>query len=115
MKNSDNNCIVVGIDNGDGNRDNELTPNIGEIREDQKSLGDFENGIDGIKKFQKEYMEVPQDLIINEVMNSNYEYLPQNGGEYYDWIELYNNSKDTIKLSDYCIGSNFWNTSCKLC
>lgn len=72
----------------------------------------YENGIDGIKKFQKEYMEVPQDLIINEVMNSNYEYLPQNGGEYYDWIELYNNSKDTIKLSDYCITTND-NTMCR--
>lgn len=72
----------------------------------------YENGIDGIKKFQKEYMEVPKDLIINEVMNSNYEYLPQNGGEYYDWIELYNNSKDTIKLSDYCITTNI-NTLCR--
>lgn len=72
----------------------------------------YENGIDGIKKFQKEYMEVPKDLIINEVMNSNYEYLPQNGGEYYDWIELYNNSKETIKLSDYCITTNI-NTLCR--
>ena len=34
-------------------------------------------------------------------MNNNYKYLAQNGGNFYDWIELYNNSKETIKLSDY--------------
>lgn len=65
MKNSDNNCIVVGIDNGDGNRDNELTPNIGEIREGQKSLGDFENGTG--KEFS--------NYVVNTVMkyiNKNY-------------------------------------------
>ena len=31
MANSDKRCIIVGIDNGDGNRDNELTPNIGKL------------------------------------------------------------------------------------
>lgn len=61
----------------------------------------YENSASGIKKFQKEKLKTPSTLIINEVMNNNYSYMPHNGNEYYDWIELKNNSKDTINLSDY--------------
>ena len=63
----------------------------------------YSNDSNGVMKFQSKYMETPKDLIINEAMSSNYEYLPQNGGNYYDWIELYNNSSKSIKLSDYCL------------
>lgn len=66
----------------------------------------YNNEIDGIKDFQKKYITTNKNLIINEVMNNNYKYLPQNGGNYYDWIELYNNTNDTIKLSDYCLTTN---------
>lgn len=38
-------------------------------------------------------------------MNNNYSYLSQNGGEYYDWIELKNNTKGDINLKDYKIGT----------
>lgn len=72
----------------------------------------YQNTVDGIKSFQKKYLNNPKDLIISEAMNSNYSHLPQNGGEYYDWIELYNNSDKTIKLSDYCLTTNI-NTICK--
>ena len=72
----------------------------------------FENTVDGIKSFQKKYLTNPKDLMINEAMNSNYKYLAQNGGKYYDWIELYNNGKDKIKLSDYCLTTNT-NTVCQ--
>ena len=71
----------------------------------------YDNTVDGIKSFQKKYLSLEKDLIINEAMNSNYKYLAQNGGEYYDWIELYNNSSSTIKLSDYCLTTNT-NTIC---
>lgn len=37
----------------------------------------YPNTIDGQMKFQSEYIKAPKDLIINEAMNSNYEYLPQ--------------------------------------
>ena len=66
----------------------------------------FQNTVDGIKSFQKKYLTNPKDLMINEAMNSNYKYMAQNGGKYYDWIELYNNGKDKIKLSDYCLTTN---------
>ncbi len=71
----------------------------------------YQNTVDGIKAFQKKYLDTPSALIISEVMNSNYSYLAQNGGRYYDWIELYNNTSKTIKLSDYCLTSNI-NTVC---
>ena len=71
----------------------------------------FNNTVDGIKSFQKKYLSAPKDLIISEVMNNNYSYLAQNGGNYYDWIELYNNSGKTINLSNYCLTTND-NTIC---
>ena len=66
----------------------------------------YQNTTDGIKSFQKKYLENPKDIIINEAMNSNYSYLAQNGGNYYDWIELYNNTSKTINLKDYCLTTN---------
>lgn len=76
-----------------------------------KTNGTFYEGINitpgydnnDIEAFNKEYRSNPKDLIINEVMASNNTYLPQNGGNYYDWIELYNNSDKIINLSDYTI------------
>lgn len=66
----------------------------------------FDNTVDGINAFEEKYQTNPSDLIINEVMNNNYSYLAQNGGNYYDWIELYNNTNQTINLSDYCLTTN---------
>lgn len=71
----------------------------------------YDNTVDGIKSFQKKYLSMPKDLVINEAMNNNYSYLPQNAGNYYDWIELYNNSNKTVTLSDYCLTTNN-NTMC---
>lgn len=45
-------------------------------------------------------------LVINEVMTSNFSYYPQRDGEYYDWIELKNNSSSSINLSDYYLSDN---------
>ena len=78
----------------------------GKFLENNSISPGYENTVDGIKSFQKKYLDLEKELIINEAMNSNYKYLAQNGGEYYDWIELYNNSGSTIKLSDYCLTTN---------
>ena len=45
-------------------------------------------------------VELPNDIIINEVMTSNSEYAPSNG-EYYDVVEIYNNADHTVNLSEY--------------
>ncbi len=66
----------------------------------------YSNTKDGIESFSKKKLTNQETLIINEVMNNNTSYLPQNGGEYYDWIELKNNSKKEIKLSDYYLTTN---------
>ena len=94
-----------------------LANGLGLIKQDKEYLENnkispgYPNTLDGIKAFEKKYMGYSHDLLINEAMNSNYQYLAQNGGRYYDWIELYNNSSKTIKLSDYCLTTNI-NTVC---
>lgn len=65
----------------------------------------YSNSSEGTEEFSKNYLANPNSLMINEVMNSNYSYMAQNGGQYYDWIELKNNSNDTIRLSDYYIST----------
>lgn len=66
----------------------------------------YDNTTSGMKKFQKKYLKLNESLVITEAMSLNYEYLPQNGGNYYDWVELYNNTDETINLSDYCLTTN---------
>jgi hypothetical protein len=65
----------------------------------------YSNDIEGIKKFQTT-IHTPKSLIISEAMNSNYKYLAQNGGRYYDWVELKNNSKEPLKLKNYYLTTN---------
>lgn len=45
-------------------------------------------------------------LVISEVMPSNSQYLRQSDGRYYDWIELYNSSAETLELSDYTLSDD---------
>lgn len=56
---------------------------------------------DLIEQFLTKYKANNNTLIINEVMNNNISYLVQNGDNYYDWVELKNNSNESINLSDY--------------
>lgn len=65
----------------------------------------YENTPNGIENFYKSKMNNNSDLIINEIMNNNSSYLPQNGNQYYDWIELKNNSSKTINLSEYSLST----------
>lgn len=67
--------------------------------------GGFENNTSGSELFSKKNEQNKNDLIINEVMSSNYSYLSQNSYNYYDWIEIKNNSDKDINLSDYYIST----------
>lgn len=49
--------------------------------------------------------DAEKDLLINEVMVVNDSYVVQNG-EYFDWIEIKNNSDRPINLSDYYLTQN---------
>lgn len=66
----------------------------------------YPNTIEGINEFANEYLKAREDLIINEVMNDNTKYLVHNGGRYYDWIELYNNSDNPVNLKDYALNTD---------
>lgn len=66
----------------------------------------YSNNESGVKSFGESKLRNKSDLIITEVMNSNSSYLGQNGNEYYDWIELKNNSNKDINLSDYYLTTN---------
>lgn len=72
----------------------------------------YANTKDGIESYQKKYLQTNNDLIISEVMTSNYSHMPHNGNKYYDWIELYNNSNKDLNLSLYCLGKE--DTSCTI-
>ena len=47
-----------------------------------------------------------QTIMINEVMESNSSIIADEDGDYSDWLELYNESKQNINLSDYYITDN---------
>lgn len=91
----------------------DLSNGVGYIKENNKwSQGNnispgYVNNDTGYSNFQKEMDKPKNDLIINELMSSNNSYLAQNGNQYYDWIELYNNSNKSIKLSDYSISTDY--------
>lgn len=75
----------------------------GKLHQSSSISPGYENTTNGVEAFFKNKIKTNKTLIINEVMNNNYSYLPNNGNEYYDWIELKNNSKSTINLKDYYI------------
>ena len=64
----------------------------------------FENTAEGWESFQQS-LSCESPLIINEAQVYNLSLAPVNK-EYYDWVELKNNSGDTIVLSDYYISDD---------
>lgn len=72
----------------------------------------YENTNEGVEQFYNSFTK--KTLLINEVMNHNSKYLAQNGYKFYDWIELYNNSSETINLKDYSLTNSFKGTKYNL-
>ena len=60
----------------------------------------YANGEEGCLAFQKDRVISAQDLSLGEVMVYNEWYLAQNG-EYYDWVEITNDTAQSLQLSDY--------------
>lgn len=61
------------------------------------------NTPEGKVKFQEQKDQAKKNLIISELMSSNNQYLAQNGNQFYDWIELYNNTDQIINLKEYSL------------
>lgn len=66
----------------------------------------FSNSDEGLYSFLKVFSSEFKSLVINEVMTYNDFYMVQNRGNYYDWIELKNNSEIAVNLSDYYISTS---------
>lgn len=49
---------------------------------------------------------VRNDVVINEFMASNTNYITDQSGDYDDWIELFNNSSEAVNLSGYYLTDN---------
>lgn len=47
-----------------------------------------------------------QDIVINEIMSSNFYTIQDEDGDYEDWIELYNVSNTSINLENYSISDD---------
>ena len=67
----------------------------------------FPNTTSGKISYQEKYDKAPKSLLINEVMSSNTKFMPQNGNQFYDWVELYNNSSEPINLSEYTLTTDY--------
>lgn len=57
--------------------------------------------------YQVQFAEsVQSDLVINEILASNTALVSDEAGEFDDWIELYNNSDESISLSGYYLSDD---------
>ena len=56
-------------------------------------------------------IDFAQNLVINEIMSSNTDSYKDEFGSYPDWIEIYNNSSQTINLSSFALSDNLNNIS----
>ncbi|MBR0481567.1 MAG: lamin tail domain-containing protein [Firmicutes bacterium] len=91
-ENVPNGCAYIRNDDGSYYINNSLTPG-------------FPNNAYGVDEFQKEHMKTPEGLIISEVMTSNNTVIPQNGYQFYDWVEFYNGTGEQVLLSDYSLAT----------
>lgn len=73
----------------------------GDFKQTRYPSPGYQNSDEGITEFLEKFAAEKAGIIINEVMVYNDSYVVQNGGEYYDWIELKNVSSKPIDLGGY--------------
>lgn len=54
----------------------------------------------------KENPRAESPVRISEIMDSNKGSVPDENGEYYDWVELYNSSAEAADISGYGLSDN---------
>ena len=69
----------------------------------------YPNTDDGNQQFLAANPLALGDIMISEVMTSNSQYLAEDNGETYDWIELYNRGSQEINLQGYGLTDNTGN------
>jgi len=69
----------------------------------------FSNTDDGYQQFLTANPLALGDIVISEVMTSNSQFLAEDNGETYDWIELYNRGSQTVNLAGYGLTDNTGN------
>ena len=90
-----------------GDCDGDVAMVLGDGDSYEKSLyptPGYDNTAEGYEHFQQS-LSCESPLIINEVQVYNISAAPVNK-EYYDWVELKNNSAETIVLSDYYLSDD---------
>jgi len=65
-------------------------------------------GIFSPERAEKEYHQLPVvgGLVINEIMAGNVTAVPDQNGEYDDWVELYNGNSFSLNLNGYYLSDN---------
>ena len=65
-------------------------------------------GIFSPERAEKEFhqLAVVDNLVINEIMASNTSAIPDQSGEYDDWVELYNGNSFSLNLNGYFLSDN---------
>ncbi|MBQ9324501.1 MAG: lamin tail domain-containing protein [Clostridia bacterium] len=66
----------------------------------------YENTAEGHQAYRNATLATAGALIINEVMASARSGLPDEDGEYADWVELYNTTDQPVSLDNYALSDN---------
>ncbi len=69
----------------------------------------YPNTDDGYQQFIAANPLALGDIVISEVMTSNSQFLTEDNGETYDWIELYNRGSQAVNLAGYGLTDNTGN------
>lgn len=69
----------------------------------------YPNTDDGYQQFLAANPLALGDIMVSEVMTSNSQFLAEDNGETYDWIELYNRGSQAINLQGYGLTDNTGN------
>lgn len=101
-------CSVQYTELGE-NESYSLDETTGEWAATESATPGFPNNDAGYEAFEQT-LSADSPLIISEAMSGNGSFLRQSRGQYFDWIELKNQSEEPIDLSGYSITDNLEKT-----
>ncbi len=78
----------------------------GEFGKNAQPSPGYVNTNAGLQAFMATLSYGKGDIIISEALNANYSTLQQPGPEYYDWVEIHNNTAAPIPLAGYALSNN---------